>query len=78
MLNKKLTLEISESLFEKLETLAELTEESIESLAIQIIASRIPYRIEQERHLNEMLDRIAPDHLHGEIGFGEPLGCEPW
>jgi antitoxin MazE len=78
MTTRKLTLEISESLFQQLEQLAELTEESLESLAIQILASRLPHRIEKERHLNELLDQITPDQLHGEIDFGEPVGREIW
>lgn len=78
MANLKLTLEISESLFQRLEQLSELTEESIESLAIQILASSLPRRIEKERHLNEMLEQITPDTLHGEIDFGEPVGREIW
>jgi antitoxin MazE len=78
MATRKLILEISESLFEQLEQLSELTEESIESLAIQILASRLPHRIEKERRLNELLEQITPDQLHGEIGFGEPVGREIW
>lgn len=78
MTTRKLTLEISESLFGQLEQLAELTEESLESLAIQILASSLPRRIEKERSLNEMLEQITPDTLHGEIDFGEPVGREIW
>ena len=78
MPNRKLTLEISESLFQKLEQLAELTEESLEYLAIQMLASSLPRRIEHERRLNEMLEKITPDKLHGEIDFGEPVGREIW
>ncbi len=39
---RKLTLEISESLFEQLEGIAELTEESLEMITIRIIARRVP------------------------------------
>jgi antitoxin MazE len=78
MNTKKLTLEISESLYQQLAELAELTEESIETVAIQILASRIGHRIERERSLNEMLDKITPDQLHDEIDFGEPVGREIW
>lgn len=78
MNTKKLTLEISESLYQQLAELAELTEESIETVAIQILAGRIGHRIERERSLNEMLDKITPDQLHDEIDFGEPVGREIW
>ncbi|NEP83795.1 MAG: hypothetical protein F6K17_13115 [Okeania sp. SIO3C4] len=78
MPNKKLSLEISESLYKKLEELSELTEEKIENLAIQMIASSTPKRIENERRLNQMLDGITPEKLHDEIDFGEPVGCEIW
>jgi hypothetical protein len=67
MTNRKLTLEISESLFGQLKQLAELTEEPIESLAIQIIASSLLRRREKERRLNERLEPITRDTLHGEI-----------
>ncbi len=78
MTTRKLTLEISESLYQQLAELAELTEESIETVSIQILAGRIGHRIERERSLNEMLDKITPDQLHGEIDFGEPVGREIW
>nr|WP_293101339.1 hypothetical protein [Okeania sp. SIO2F4] len=42
MPNKKLSLEISESLYEKLEYLSELTEEPIQTLIIRIVAMRMP------------------------------------
>ncbi|NEQ71926.1 MAG: hypothetical protein F6K23_01830 [Okeania sp. SIO2C9] len=53
-------------------------EEIIENLAIQMIASCTPKRIENERRLNKMLDSITPEKLHSEIDFGEPVGCEIW
>ena len=78
MATRKLTLEISEALFQQLEHVAELSEEALESIAIQILASGLPRRIEKERHLNELLEKITPDNLHGEVNFGEPVGRERW
>ncbi|HAZ47867.1 MAG TPA: hypothetical protein DDW76_35910 [Cyanobacteria bacterium UBA11369] len=76
MANRKLTLEISESLFEQLKSVAELTEDSIESLAIRIIAFRLPSLAREAQEFNEKLDKITPDQLHGEIGLEEAVGSE--
>lgn len=78
MATRKLTLEISESLFEQLEQLSELTEESIERTAIWSILCSLPYLTRRARNLNEMLEQITPETLHGEIDFGEPVGREIW
>ena len=32
----------------------------------------------QEYDLEEMVARIKPAHLHGEISFGQPVGREIW
>ncbi|MEH1935281.1 MAG: hypothetical protein V7L14_16625 [Nostoc sp.] len=50
MTNQKLTLEIPESLFEQLHHLAELTGQSIESLALQSITSNLPCLSEKGEH----------------------------
>ncbi|NEQ74463.1 MAG: hypothetical protein F6K23_16340 [Okeania sp. SIO2C9] len=73
MPNKKLSLEISESLYEKLEELSELTEEPINTLIIRIIAMRMPSLLRETKEFNQMLDAITPEQLHGEIGLEEVL-----
>jgi antitoxin MazE len=78
MATRKLTLEISESLFQQLEQLAELTEESIERTAIWSMLCSLPSLTKRARDLNEMLDQVTPETLHGEIDFGEPVGREIW
>jgi antitoxin MazE len=78
MTTRKLTLEISESLFQKLEQLSELTEESIERTAIWSILYSLPYLTKRASDLNEMLEQVTPETLHGEIDFGEPVGREIW
>ncbi|QFS43472.1 hypothetical protein [Nostoc sphaeroides] len=67
MTNQKLTLEIPESLFEQLHYLAELTGQSIESLALQSITNNVPYLTEKVHNLDELLSRVTPDNLHREI-----------
>jgi antitoxin MazE len=67
MTKQKLTLEIPESLFEQLHHLAELTGQSIESLALQSIRSNVPYLTEKVHDLDELLSRVTPDNLHSEI-----------
>ncbi|MEH1846005.1 MAG: hypothetical protein V7L25_13645 [Nostoc sp.] len=76
MANQKLTLEIPESLFEQLDHLAELTGQSIESLALQSITSNLPCLSEKVHDLDELLSRVTPDNLHGEIDSGKPVGHE--
>ncbi|MEC4991297.1 MAG: hypothetical protein SAJ37_21390 [Oscillatoria sp. PMC 1068.18] len=76
MLHKKLVLEISESLLQELEQLSKLTEEPIESLAVQILASRVYYRLEKERRLFERLEKINPENVHDEINFEESVDSE--
>jgi len=76
MTNQKLTLEIPESLFEQLHHLAELTGQSIESLALQSITSNVPYLTEKVHDLDELLSQVTPDNLHGEIDSGKPVGYE--
>lgn len=67
----KLTLEMSEKLFQELTLLADMTEESVEYLAVRIIATRVPSLLEKERKFNELLEGIKPDTIHGEIGLSE-------
>jgi antitoxin MazE len=78
MATRKLTLEIAESTYEKLAHLAELNEESIENTAIWSILYSLPFLTRKAEELNEMLDKITPETLHGEIEFGEPVGREVW
>ncbi len=69
MKTQKLTVEISENLFGQLEYLSTLTEESIEDIAIQILAGSVPRRIEKERKFNEIVDRITLETLHQKVDF---------
>ena len=75
-MKSKIVLEISESLYEQLNRLSELTEESIESLAIQMIATKLPDRIEKARRFQVEMEEITSDRLHKEIDFGESVGRE--
>ncbi|NER37952.1 MAG: hypothetical protein F6J93_28995 [Oscillatoria sp. SIO1A7] len=69
MKTKRLSLEISESLWQELEDLAEATDQSLESLAVNCILHHLP-RIEQQvRELDELLEKVTPDNIHGEIGL---------
>jgi antitoxin MazE len=80
MATQKLTLEISESLLEKLQHLAELTGQSIESLALQSITNSlnpIPRKDSEKTYdLDELLSRVTKDNLHGEIDSGGLVGRE--
>lgn len=69
MKNHKVTLEISETLFEQLSLLADLKEESIEYLAIEIIAAKLPCLIQRESQLKQLLEAIKPESIHSEIGL---------
>ncbi|WP_254174083.1 hypothetical protein [Planktothrix pseudagardhii] len=69
MNSHKVTLEISETLFEQLSLLADLKEESIEYLAIEIIAAKLPGLIQRESQLKQLLEAIKPDSIHSEIGL---------
>lgn len=76
MSTKKLTLEIPEPLLEELHHLAELTGQSIESLALQSITDNIPRFCEKTYDLDELLSQVTTDNLHGEINSGELIGRE--
>ena len=76
MATRKLILEIPESLFQELERLAEATDQSTESLAINCIARRLPHVAEEVGQLDELLAEVTPENLHGEMDFGEPVGRE--
>jgi antitoxin MazE len=67
MATQKLTIEISESLFEKLHHFAELTGQSVECLALQTITSSLPGFVARTYDLDELLSRLTTDNLHGEI-----------
>ncbi|MDF5708795.1 MAG: hypothetical protein PUP90_14315 [Nostoc sp. S4] len=66
------TLEIPESLFERLHHLVELSGQSIESLGLQSITSNLPRLREKVHDLDELLLRVTPDNLHGVIDSGKP------
>ncbi|MDJ0673899.1 MAG: hypothetical protein QNJ36_00630 [Calothrix sp. MO_167.B42] len=80
MANQKLTLEIPESLFEKLLHLAELTDQSVEDLALQSIINNLPPIVrkysEKKYDLDKLLSRVTTDNLHGEIDSGELVDRE--
>jgi hypothetical protein len=67
MATQKLTIEISESLFDKLHHFAELTSQSVECLALEILTSSLPSFVERTYDLDELLSRVTTDNLHGEI-----------
>ncbi len=72
MANQNLMLEIPEPLFEELHYLAELTGQSIESLVLQSIINSLPHAMKVP-DLDELLSRVTPDNLHGEIVSGEAV-----
>ena len=76
MATQKLILEISESLLEELHRFAELTGQSVESLALQSITSSLPRFRQKTYDLDELLSHVTTDNLHGEIDSGEPVGRE--
>ncbi|OKH36571.1 hypothetical protein NIES2119_16190 [[Phormidium ambiguum] IAM M-71] len=67
---RKLTLEISESLYQKLAHIANLNEESIEHTAIWSILTSLPYLTTKAEKLKGMLDNITDENLHSEIDLG--------
>jgi antitoxin component of MazEF toxin-antitoxin module len=71
MATQKLTLEIPESLLEELHRFAELTGQSVESLALQSITSSLPRFREKIYDLDELLSQVTTDNLHSEIHSGE-------
>jgi antitoxin MazE len=80
MANQKLILEIPESLLEELHHLAELTGQSVESLALQSIINSLPPIMkkfsEKIYDIDELLSRVTTDNLHGEIASGELVGLK--
>jgi hypothetical protein len=69
MKTRQLTLEVSESLFQKLEKLSELTEEPINELVIQMITNNIIIKslrdnVEQVK-LTKTKNRSPPNSIHG-------------
>ncbi|BAY32563.1 hypothetical protein NIES2107_44520 [Nostoc carneum NIES-2107] len=67
MATQKLTLEIPESLLEELHRFAELTGQSVESLALQSITISLPRLREKIYDLDELLSQVTADNLHSEI-----------
>ena len=76
MKNCQLTLEISESLFQKLEKLSELTEEPINELVIQMITNNIVNSTQKANELNELLAINFSESLPEVIEIGELVGAE--
>ncbi len=76
METQKLVLEISSTLFEQLEQLSALKEESIESLAIRMIARQVPTLTQEAQELANLLANVTPEMLQGEIEMGESVGRE--
>ena len=62
---------ISESLWQDLEFLAAATDQSLESLAVNCILHQLPQVRQQVRELDELLEKVTPENIHGEIGLNE-------
>ena len=71
MKTKQLNLAISESLWQDLEFLAKATDQSLESLAVNCILHQLPQVRQQVRELDEFLEKVNPENIHGEIGLKE-------
>lgn len=41
----------------------------------QVVISPVPA---QKPRLQDLLDQITPENVHGEVEFGEPVGQESW
>lgn len=76
--SKKLTLEVSESLLQELEELADATDQTVESLVLGCVKSGLPAMVKQVRELDELLAKTTSDNLHENIDFGESFGGELW
>jgi hypothetical protein len=76
METRKLVLEISPTLFEELERLAVMKEESMQSIAIRAIASQMPSLTREAKELLELLAKATPETLPEVIDEGEPIGSE--
>jgi antitoxin MazE len=76
MTGHKLMLEIPDNLFQKLHHLAELTGQSIESLAVQSLTNNLPVFSEKKYNLDDLLSRVSSENLHNEIDTAEPVGRE--
>jgi hypothetical protein len=76
MKTRHLNIEISEFLFKQLENLAELTEESIDDLVIQIIAKNILFATRTAEDLKGKLELISSDNIPELIETGELTGVE--
>ena len=76
MKTRQLTLEVSESLFQKLEKLSELTEEPINELVIQMITNNILKSTQKAKDLNDLLTINFPETLPEIIEIGELVGAE--
>jgi antitoxin component of MazEF toxin-antitoxin module len=71
MKTKPLNLAISESLWQELQFLAEATDQSLESLAVNCIVHQLPQVRQQVQELDEFLEKVTPENIHGEMGLQE-------
>lgn len=69
MKTKQLNLAISESLWQDLECLAEATDQSVESLVVNCILHQLPQVRQQVSELDELLEKVTLENIHGEIGL---------
>ncbi|NJL00342.1 MAG: hypothetical protein HC910_07120 [Spirulinaceae cyanobacterium SM2_1_0] len=76
MVNYHLSLEISESLRNKLARIAELAETNVETVAVRILARRIPQLLQETENLSQLLASIPDEAVHAGIDCGEPVGSE--
>ncbi|MDY6805315.1 MAG: hypothetical protein SXA11_16110 [Cyanobacteriota bacterium] len=76
--SRKLTLEVSESLLQNLEELADATDQTVESLILGCVRSSLPVIAKQVRELDELLAKVTPENIHEEIDFGGSVGGELW
>jgi hypothetical protein len=76
MKTRKLVLEISPALFEELERLATMKEESMQSIAIRAIASQMPSLKREAEELIDLLAHATLETLPEAIDEGEPVGRE--
>lgn len=76
MKTRQLNLEISESLYQQLERLAELTEESIDDLAISMIAKDIFASLQNAQDFKKKIDSFSTDEIPEIVDHGELTGVE--
>lgn len=76
MNHQKISLEIPDLLMQKLEKLAQASDQSTESLMLSCITRCLPQIEDDINRLEALLVDITPESLHEEIDFGEPVGRE--